>query len=67
MKNTQIELTENLSLNGIVTSIIIKGNELIIESQELISWSSAESIAKYLIKKGYKKISKITLKELIIY
>tara|TARA_B100000767_G_C19729739_1_gene521082 strand:+ start:570 stop:773 length:204 start_codon:yes stop_codon:yes gene_type:complete len=65
MKTLQIELAENLSLNGVVTSITIEGDTLRIESNEPISWSSAESVAKHLIKKGHKQIVKIVYKELI--
>jgi hypothetical protein len=67
MTNLNIELNDNLTLNGVVKSITINKNELIINSSEKISWYSAESIAKYLIKKGYKQISKITFKELITF
>ncbi len=67
MTNLNIELNDNLTLNGVVESITINKNELIINSSEKISWYSAESIAKYLIKKGYKQISKITFKELITF
>jgi|TARA_R110001583_G_scaffold114132_1_gene264579 hypothetical protein len=67
MTNLNIKLNDNLTLNGVVKSININKNELIINSNELISWASAESIAKYLIKKGYKQISKITFKELITF
>ena len=67
MINLNIKLNDNLTLNGVVESININKNELIINSNELISWASAESIAKYLIKKGYKQISKITFKELITF
>ena len=62
--NTKIKLNQNLSLNGKISSLSINKNELIIESQKPISWLSAESIAKYLIKKGYNKIEKIKFKEL---
>jgi hypothetical protein len=61
---TKIKLNQNLSLNGKISSLSINKNELIIESQKPISWLSAESIAKYLIKKGYNKIEKIKFKEL---
>ena len=67
MTNLNIKLNENLSLNGVVKSITINESELIINSNAQISWASAESIAKYLIKKGYKQISKITFKELITF
>jgi hypothetical protein len=64
MKNQTIKLDKNLSLNGKISNISINKNELIIESKKPISWLSAESIAKYLIKKGYNKIQKIKFKEL---
>ena len=67
MTNLNIKLNENLTLGGVVTSITINKNELVINSNEQISWSSAESIAKHLIQKGYKQISKITFKELITW
>ena len=62
--SNQIKLTQNLSLNGKITNLSINDNELIIKSNSPITWSSAESVAKYLIKKGYNKIEKITFKEL---
>ena len=65
MKTLNIKLNETLTLGGVVTSITINKNELIIGSSEKISWASAESLAKHLIEKGYKQISKITFKELI--
>lgn len=67
MKNLKIKLNDNLSLGGVVTSITINKNDLIINSSEQISWASAESVAKHLIEKGYKQISKITFKELITW
>lgn len=67
MRKLNIKLNDNLTLNGVIENITINKNELIINSNEKISWASAESIAKYLIKKGYKQISKITFKELITW
>ena len=68
MKNQEIiKLNNNLSLNGKITNISINKNELIIKSKNKLSWVSAESVAKYLIKKGNTQISKITFNELIIY
>ena len=62
-----IKLNNNLSLNGKITNISINKNELIIKSKNKLSWLSAESVAKYLIKIGYTQISKITFNELITY
>ena len=62
-----IKLNNNLSLNGKITNISIDKNELIIKSKNKLSWLSAESVAKYLIKIGYTQISKITFNELITY
>ena len=67
MKNLKIKLNDNLSLGGVVTSITINKNDLIINSSEQISWASAESVAKHLIGKGYKQITKITFKELMTW
>jgi hypothetical protein len=67
MRKLNIKLNDNLTLNGVIENISINKNELIINSNEQISWASAEGIAKYLIKKGYKQISKITFKELITW
>jgi arginine deiminase len=67
MTNLKIKLNDNLTLGGVVTSVTINKNELIIGSSEQISWASAESLAKHLIGKGYKQISKITFKELITF
>jgi len=63
-QNTKIKLDKNLSLNGKITNLSINKNELIIKSNSSISWLSAESIAKNLIKKGYTQIKKITFNEL---
>ena len=64
MKNQTIKLNQNLSLNGKITNLSINNNKLIIKSNNPISWYSAESVAKYLIKKGYTQIEKIKFKEL---
>ena len=65
MKTLNIKLNEKLTLGGVVTSMTINKSELIIESTESISFASAESLAKHLIRGGHKQISKITFKELI--
>jgi hypothetical protein len=67
MKAIKIELTENLSLSGVIKSIIIEGCELKIESTDKISWDSASAIAKSLIKKGHSQITKVKFKELITW
>jgi hypothetical protein len=60
-----IKITKDLSLKGLVTKLTIDEDNLTITSNELISFSTAESIAKDLTSKGYNQINKITFKELI--
>ena len=61
----EIKITKDLSLNGLISNLTINDNNLVITSNELISFSTAEGIAKNLISKGYNQIKKITFKELI--
>lgn len=65
MEKINIELVENLSLNGKIQKLEILDDTLVIHNNSLITYETATSVAKHVKKMGYTQFKKISFKELL--